>query len=133
MKEILVPTAPGELIDKITILQLKSENMTDPEKLAHVQREQAVLQRTADDALPRTEQLGRLWEELYQINKDLWVIEDDIRAFDARNDFGPGFIALARAVYVTNDRRAAVKKQINLLLGSDLVEEKSYANHGQAG
>jgi hypothetical protein len=71
-----------------------------------------------------------LWERLYQINAALWVIEDDIRACESAGDFGATFISLARAVYVTNDRRADVKKKINLLLGSTLTEEKSYADHG---
>ncbi|MEY1557244.1 DUF6165 family protein [Yoonia sp. R2331] len=133
MKEILVPIAPGELIDKITILRLKSERISDAAKLKNIHHERQVLQATADATLPQSDALAVLWEELYQINTDLWVIEDDIRAFDARGDFGPGFVALARAVYVTNDRRADVKKQINLLLGSDLVEEKSYHSHGGQG
>ena len=129
MKEILVPTAPAELIDKLTILRLKSERIADADKLAHVQHEMEVLQKTAKSEIPDSETLRGLWDELYEINTDLWVIEDDIRAFDARGDFGPGFVALARAVYVTNDRRAAVKKRINMLLGSPLVEEKSYTQH----
>lgn len=126
MKEILVPTAPGELIDKLTILQLKSEKITDPEKLKNVRHEQTTLQKTADDALPQSAELQALWGRLYDVNADLWVIEDDIRACEARGDFGAGFIGLARAVYVTNDQRAAIKKEINILLGSDLIEEKSY-------
>jgi len=130
MRDILVPTSPGELIDKLTILRLKSERMTDPAKLANVRHEQAALQALADAALPADDSLAALWEELYAINAALWVIEDDIRACDARSDFGPGFIALARAVYQTNDRRAAVKKAINLALGSAIVEEKSYHDAG---
>ncbi|WP_386679243.1 DUF6165 family protein [Loktanella sp. R86503] len=126
MKDILVPTAPGELIDKLTILRLKAEHINDAAKLANVQHEQQVLTAIADDALPQSDALAKLWDELYRINGDLWVIEDDIRAFEARGDFGPGFVALARAVYVTNDERAAIKKRINLLLGSAIVEEKSY-------
>ncbi|SEW41437.1 hypothetical protein SAMN04488515_2829 [Cognatiyoonia koreensis] len=126
MKEILVPTAPGELIDKLTILRLKSEKITDDAKLANVRHEQAVLQRIADAALPDIDALAALADQLYDINADLWVIEDDIRACEARGDFGAGFIGLARAVYVTNDERARIKKEINLLLGSDIVEEKSY-------
>lgn len=126
MKEILTPIAPGELIDKLTILRLKSENISDAVKLANVQHEHAVLQKVADEAIPPSEELTRLWDELYRINGDLWVIEDDIRKCEGRNDFGPAFIALARAVYVTNDERAKVKKHINVLLGSDLIEEKSY-------
>ena len=126
MTHILVPTAPGELIDKLTILQLKAEQMTDPAKLANVRHEQRVLRAIADAHLPRTDALSDLWDELYRINGDLWAIEDDIRTLEARRDFGPAFVALARAVYMTNDERAAVKKRINLLLGSAIVEEKSY-------
>ena len=130
MSEILVPTAPGELIDKLTILRLKSEKMTDPEKLMNVRHEMAVLQKTADDAVEMSDALRGLWNVLYAINADLWVIEDDIRACEAKRDFGPGFVALARAVYVTNDERARIKKEINLLLGSAIVEEKSYYDFG---
>lgn len=126
MNDILVPTSPGELIDKLTILRLKSEHITNSAKLANVRHEKTVLQNIADRTLPMTDRLAALWEDLYRINGDLWVIEDDIRAFEARGDFGPGFVALARAVYVTNDERAAIKKQINLLLESGIVEEKSY-------
>lgn len=130
MTEILVPTAPGELIDKLTILRLKSEKITDAAKLMNVRHEMDVLTKTANAAVPMSDALQSLWSELYEINADLWVIEDDIRAFEARSDFGPGFIALARAVYVTNDERARVKKEINLLLGSRIVEEKSYTEFG---
>ena len=126
MNELMVPVAPGELVDKLTILRLKDEKILDPGKLNNVRHERRVLQRIADHALPQSDALSSLWDELYRINADLWTIEDDIRAFEARGDFGAGFIALARAVYVTNDERAAVKKQINLLLGSKIVEEKSY-------
>jgi Family of unknown function (DUF6165) len=131
MQDILVPTAPGELIDKLTILRLKAEKIADPAKLANVRHEQAALQRIADLALPPSEALTALCEQLYQINAALWVIEDDIRECESRTDFGPDFIRLARAVYVTNDQRAAVKKQINLHLGSAIIEEKSYHDHGR--
>ncbi len=130
MDRIMVPTAPAELIDKLTILRLKSERIEDPAKLSNIRHEQQVLTRTAEDHLPADDDLATLWEDLYQINARLWVIEDDIRACEARGDFGPAFIDLARAVYVTNDKRAEVKKKINALLGSDLVEEKSYTDHG---
>ena len=126
-----MPTAPGELIDKLTILRLKVEKIKDPAKLANVRHEQAALQQTADATLPASAALAALWDQLYQINAALWVIEDDIRACESRADFGPDFIRLARAVYVTNDQRAAVKKQINLHLGSAIIEEKSYHDHGQ--
>ncbi len=129
MGDILVPVSPGELIDKLTILRLKSERMTDPVKLANVRHEKAVLDQAAG-AIPPSPGLTALWDEMYQINAALWVIEDDIRAREKTQDFGPAFIALARAVYVTNDRRAALKKRINLLLGATLVEEKSYSDRG---
>lgn len=132
MIAILVPTAPGELVDKLTILRIKAERIADPARLANVRHEQAALQATADAALPAGAELIRLWDALYRINARLWVIEDDIRDCERAGDFGPAFIALARAVYVTNDERAAVKKAINLHLGSAIVEEKSYADYGTA-
>jgi len=128
MDEILIPISPGELIDKLTILRIKSEKMTDPSKLENVRFEQRRLQLIADDVLPTDETLSTLWAELYEVNVDLWTIEEDIRKFEDQKDFGAAFIALARAVYVTNDRRAELKKQINTLLGSTLVEEKSYTS-----
>jgi hypothetical protein len=130
MKEILTPIAPGELIDKLTILRLKTENISEESKLANVQHELDVLTAVSDAAILPSEELTRLWELLYGVNADLWVIEDDIRKLEADNDFGAGFVGLARAVYVTNDERAKLKKQINILLGSDLIEEKSYYDHG---
>lgn len=128
--DISVPTSPGELIDKLTILRLKTERIADPAKLANVRHELTVLSAIAETHLAPSDALTSLWEALYDINGRLWKIEDDIRDCEARQDFGPAFIELARAVYLTNDRRAAIKKQINILLGSDLVEEKSYTDHG---
>ena len=125
MSEILIPVSPGELVDKLTILRLKSEHIKDPAKLENVREERTALQAIADEALPKSESLDKLWGQLYQINGDLWSIEEDIRACESRSDFGPAFIALARAVYVTNDERAAIKRRISLLMGSQLIEEKS--------
>ena len=133
MMEILVPTSPGELIDKLTILQIKVERIDDPRKLSHVRHERDLLQKIAQGAIPDSAELTQLRERLYQINGDLWAIEDDIRACESRGDFGPTFVALARSVYVTNDERAAVKKQINVLLGSAIVEEKSYTDRKPRG
>ena len=127
MDDILVPVSPGELIDKLTILRLKAENISDAAKLANIAREREALE--AID-LPDHPDLPALTDELYGINARLWQIEDDIRDCDAVGDFGEGFIALAQAVYRTNDRRAEVKRRINLALGSALIEEKSYAAHG---
>ncbi len=129
MTDILVPTSPGELIDKLTILRLKAERIADAAKLANVRHEQAVLLATADAHLPPSDRLSELWDALYGINARLWVIEDDIRDCERAGDFGPAFIGLARAVYRVNDERAAVKKAINLHLGSLIVEEKSYADY----
>ena len=128
--EILVPVAPGELIDKITILRLKAQRITDTGKLSHVRHELGVLADVASRTVPPTPEVKALEAELQAINAELWDIEDAIRAADAQGDFGPVFVALAQAVYRTNDRRAEVKKRINLALGSAIVEEKSYTAHG---
>ena len=133
MDDILIPVAPGELIDKLTILRLKAERIDDPQKAAHVRHEQALLEGIARKALPPTTEVSALWEELYQINTRLWQIEDDIRDREAAGDFGPRFVELARAVYVTNDKRADVKRRINTHLGSSIVEEKSYSGYGSWG
>lgn len=126
---IRVEIAPGELIDKITILEIKSERMTDPEKLKNVRVELATLAACRDQAIPATPELADLTTELKQINESLWQIEDEIRDCERHGDFGTKFIELARSVYKSNDRRAAVKRQINELLGSRLIEEKSYAKY----
>lgn len=128
MTEILVPVSPGELVDKITILRLKSERISDPAKLANVRRELELLTDVAERAIPQDERLTALTGELYETNSDLWDIEDDIRRCEAKKHFGEGFVALARSVYLTNDRRAELKKEINLLLGSNIIEEKSYVS-----
>ena len=121
------PIAPGELIDKITILEIKSERIEDPAKLANVETELKTLSATRDRHIGASDEMTALTASLKSINEELWVIEDDIRDCERNGDFGETFIRLARAVYRTNDRRADGKKQINILLGSSLVEEKSYA------
>src|SRR5690349_10162539 len=127
MKDILAPVSPGELIDKITILQIKRERFADAAKIRNVQIELDVLTAARDRAITPSDQMTRLTAELKAVNEKLWVVEDDIRLCDSQNDFGARFIELARAVYHTNDRRCAIKRQINDMLGSKLVEEKSYA------
>ncbi|HLQ46083.1 MAG TPA: DUF6165 family protein [Planctomycetaceae bacterium] len=126
-RPILVEIAAGELIDKITILQIKSERMQDSAKLQNVRQELNVLTQARDDLLPHSDALTAAIAELKRINETLWEIEDEIRDCERRQEFGTRFVKLARSVYMTNDRRAAVKRQINDLSGSRLVEEKSYA------
>jgi hypothetical protein len=125
--EILVPIAPGELIDKITILEIKNERIEDAAKRANVRLELVALSEVRDAAVPASAELRELTAALKSVNETLWEVEDDIREHERREDFGPGFVELARSVYKTNDRRAALKRDINTLLGSALVEEKSYA------
>lgn len=121
----------GELIDKITILEIKHDRLRDPGQLAHVKAELAALVAARDVALNVAADITAETEALREINTALWDIEDDIRGHERRGDFGPDFIELARSVYITNDRRAAIKRQINDRLGSEFVEEKSYADYGQ--
>jgi hypothetical protein len=126
MSVVLTPTSPGELIDKITILQIKRERFNEASKLANVQRELDELTKVRDRLLPASAALSNLSTELKQTNEKLWDVEDDIRLCDRAGDFGPRFVELARAVYRQNDVRCALKRQINELLGSELIEEKGY-------
>jgi hypothetical protein len=123
---LCVEVSAGELIDKITILQIKSERIADPAKLANVRRELAVLAAVRDREVAPSAELAGLADELRQLNEALWQVEDDIRDCERRQDFGPRFVELARSVYRHNDRRSALKRRINDLLGSRLIEEKSY-------
>ncbi len=126
MKDILVPVSPGELLDKITILRIKSARMTDPAKLANVRVELDALERTWRDSGAAIPAVAPDEAALQRVNEALWDIEDRIRDKEAAAEFDAAFIELARAVYVTNDERAAIKKRINTALGSRIVEEKSY-------
>ena len=126
---INVPVAPGELIDKITILEIKRARIAEPAKLANVRRELALLEVARDQAVVASEPLAALTRDLKAVNQKLWQIEDDIRACEAARDFGEAFVALARAVYRSNDSRAAIKRRINELLGSAILEEKSYKSY----
>ena len=130
MSEILVPVSFGELLDKIAILQIKSERMTDAAKLANVRNELTALETTWAAHPASRQDIAALRADLKAVNERLWVIEDDIRLQEKAQDFGNKFIRLARAVYFENDIRARVKKDINLALGSAYVEEKSYQDYG---
>ena len=129
MNEIQVPISPGELLDKITILQIKSERIDDPAKLANVETELAMLTRVWEQSVASDAEIKALADRLKSINEALWEIEDDIRDEERNKRFGERFIELARAVYVTNDERAEAKKQVNLHLNSSIVEEKSYKDY----
>lgn len=124
---ITVEVAPGELIDKITILEIKSQHISDPEKLRNVTTELATLVASRDRTIPISTTLSQLTQQLKEANERLWHIEDGIRDCERQQDFGSTFVELARSVYKTNDLRSALKRQINELLGSRLIEEKSYA------
>ena len=127
--QLQVPVSVGEVLDKITILQIKLAHISDSAKRANVQNElDALLPLVASDAFT-TNQMQGLVAELKAVNEALWDIEDDIREKEAAKSFDAEFIKLARAVYVTNDKRAEIKKQINLATGSALVEEKSYESY----
>ena len=129
MSEILVPVSFGELLDKIAILQIKSERMVDPAKLANVRNELSALERTWMGHPAAGGDIARLRADLKSVNERLWVIEDDIRLKEKAQAFDAEFIELARSVYFENDQRARIKKDINLALGSAYVEEKSYADY----
>jgi hypothetical protein len=126
---ITIEVAPGELIDKLTILAIKLDRIADPAKRANVALEHDVLEAAYRAAVPDSAEIAALTAELRAVNEALWDIEDQIRDCERLGDFGAAFIALARAVYKTNDRRAALKKAINHHLGSRLIEEKSYQDY----
>ncbi|WP_323816155.1 DUF6165 family protein [Cellvibrio sp. NN19] len=128
---IQAPISLGELIDKITILEIKAVNIGDENKLKNVTHELNILNEKVSELLDAEGQtkLAPLKQALKDINQELWIIEDDIRDCEYAKDFSDKFIQLARAVYVTNDKRAKVKKDINLAFGSELIEEKSYKDY----
>lgn len=130
MSELLIPVSYGELLDKIAILQIKSERMADPAKLANVRRELAALETTWAAHPAAAQDIAALRAALKAVNERLWEIEDAIRLKEKAQAFDAEFIRLARAVYFENDTRARIKKDINLALGSAYVEEKSYQDYG---
>jgi len=129
MQEILVPVSPGELLDKITILRIKSARMDDAAKLVNVRHELGLLEGTWRTAVPAGVDLAAEERALAAVNAKLWDVEDRLREQEGARRFDQDFIELARAVYINNDERAAIKKRINLALGSLLVEEKSYQRY----
>lgn len=126
---ITIEVGAGELLDKISILKIKNQRITDPAKLENVRNELAVLQRTWQEALLDSVEVAELEKALEAVNLQLWDIEDEIRECEARGDFGERFVGLARSVYITNDERARLKKAVNLACDSAIVEEKSYSDY----
>ena len=123
---VYIPVSLGELFDKITILRIKKERLNDDRKRENVLKELSLLEKVLAEQVPQVEGLDKLVQDLYQTNLTLWDIEDDIRSCERKRDFSEQFIELARSVYFTNDRRSKIKYQINTLLLSEIVEEKSY-------
>ena len=128
-RQVRAPMSIGELIDKITILEIKAERITDRDKLRNVEAELSILEELRRSGGLNTPEMAMFARELKLINGALWDIEDDIRELERRKEFGPRFIELARSVYQTNDRRARVKHRINVAFGSEIVEEKSYKDY----
>ena len=129
MSEILAPVSFGELLDKVTILQIKSERMSDAGKVANVRKELMALERIWNEHPASNVDVSGLLDELKAVNERLWVIEDDIRILEKGRQFDDAFVQLARSVYFENDERARIKKEINLALGSAYIEEKSYQDY----
>ena len=126
MRALTVPVSYGEAADKITILTIKSEWMRDAAQVENVRKELGVLSAAFFATVSRTPEFDALFVRLTDVNRKLWTIEDAIRLCEKHGDFGKEFVALARSVYQQNDERARIKREINKLLGSELVEEKSY-------
>ena len=127
---VTIKTSYGELVDKITILEIKNKRIDDQDKLNNIQTEMKELN-TAWQQIEDRERVEEEKAELKNINEALWEIEDAIREKELNHEFDKGFIELARSVYITNDQRAAIKKQINKKLGSEFMEEKSYKEYGR--
>ena len=123
--KILAPISVGELLDKLTILIIKMEKIKDPDKLKNILYEHSELKQLAD-SLKAPIELANLYKNLLEVNRDLWEIEESKRKHEKDQLFDDTFILLARQVYIKNDIRASIKKQINELLGSTIIEEKSY-------
>ena len=126
---IKVTLSVGELIDKITILQIKNKFIKNNDQLKNINNELSILEPLLKKNKLNTPEINQLLSELYKVNMELWEIEDQIREKERKSDFKDEFITLARSVYITNDKRAKIKKNINLISGSQLIEEKSYTKY----
>ncbi len=126
---IKIQISPGELIDKFTILDIKLNRIKAKEKTQNIRKEHKILKRQIEKNLPKSKRLSALISKLKTINKTLWDIEDQIRVCERKQDFEKKFIKLARSVYQKNDLRSSYKREINKLLGSEIIEEKSYESY----
>jgi hypothetical protein len=127
--QINVPISPGELVDKITILEIKKKFIEDVNKLKNINHEYDLLMNIFNNDISKTDGIEKLKKQLKDINLALWKIEDDIRDCERAKNFNENFVELARSVYFTNDKRSKIKLEINVLLNSSLVEEKSYKDY----
>ena len=128
-KKILSEISPGELLDKISILEIKLEMVKDPEGLKEVKKEHAILKKIQNSSIVLTDEISNLFKSIKEINTDLWNVEDKLRIYEKNQDFGKEFIKLARAVYFNNDKRAKIKLDINKILGSNIIEVKQYIDY----
>lgn len=129
MDKIEVEVSAGELLDKISILEIKDERIENEEKLMNVRKELKILENVRNEMIERTSELDKIYLSLKKTNEKLWEIEDQIRDCERNKDFGAKFVTLARSVYMENDKRCSLKREINELLKSSLMEEKSYAEY----
>lgn len=129
MKMIKAPVSPGEILDKITILEIKAKTIKNTNKQANVKHELDILLSIWEDNIPQSNKMETLKNQLKLVNQKIWDIEDNIRLKEASCTFDDEFIQIARSVYFQNDKRASIKKEINVLLGSKLIEEKSYQDY----
>jgi hypothetical protein len=127
---VWIQVSPGELLDRLTILEIRAARLSDPDTVAPVRAELEALRRLRAEAVPRSDELDRLEGELRAVNERLWQVEDELRVCERAGDFGDRFVALARSVYRTNDERAALKRRVNELLGAASGEQKVYAAYG---
>ena len=128
-KKILAEISPGELLDKISILEIKIEKINDKDNLEEVKKEYKILKDTLNSSVNLTDKVNDMFKSLKKINLDLWLIEDNVRLCEKNKDFGKNFIELARSVYFNNEKRAKIKSEINKTLGSNIKEVKQYVNY----
>lgn len=126
---IRIEISAGELIDKLTILEIRLDRIREPQQRANVKIEYELVKAAYSASVPRSGRMAALKAELRAANEKLWDVEHEIRNCERRGEFGSRFIALARSVYATNDRRSAIKREINLFLSSRLLEEKFYPDY----